>query len=230
VCPTLKWDDAYLPNRGPVLGAADLSAMSKFHRYWPENLDAVAARTLPGVHEKGAFFTRGSGHNKYGGYTEIPTEYQEVMERLAQKHSRAARAVPEPIIATQPGASIGIVTVGGCDAAVREAIAALAGHGVIADYLRIRAFPFDEQVEQFLSSHPINFIVEQNRDAQLKTLLVAETTVDKDRLESILVYGGFPLSSQHVVEAVLEELRPRRDAEHQLSHLNMQRGVSSAVD
>ena len=89
--------------------------MPKFFRYSPEDSDHVAARTLPGVHSKGAFFTRGSGHNKLGGYTEIPDEYQEVMDRLARKHKAAAKAVPAPIIRKQADATFGIVTVGGCD-------------------------------------------------------------------------------------------------------------------
>ena len=91
VCPRFKWDDEYRPNRGRVLGAAELEKLARFHRYSNENDDHVAARTLPGVHAKGAFFTRGSGHNKFGGYTEIPDEYQEVMDRLLRKHRAAAR-------------------------------------------------------------------------------------------------------------------------------------------
>ena len=96
VTPKLKWDDSYRPDRGLVLTAEQLEAMPKFNRYLPENGSAVAARTLPGVHPKGAFFTRGSGHNKFGGYTEMPDEYQEVMDRLLRKHKEAAGFVPAP--------------------------------------------------------------------------------------------------------------------------------------
>ena len=205
VCPRLKWDDAYRPNRGRVLSAAELEALPKFARYTNEDADHVAARTLPGVHSKGAFFTRGSGHNKLGGYTEIPDEYQEVMDRLARKHKAAAKAVPAPIIRKQAGATFGIVSLGGCDLAVREAVEVLAERGVVADYMRVRGFPFDETVEDFLRAHERVFVVEQNRDAQLRTLLTMETNVEgaKEKLKSILVYGGFPLSSRHVVEGVL---------------------------
>jgi len=204
VCPRLKWNDAYRPNRGRVLSAAELEAMPKFFRYSPEDADHVAARSLPGVHSKGAFFTRGSGHNKLGGYTEIPDEYQDVVDRLARKHKAAAQAVPAPIIRTQPGATFGIITVGGCDLAVREAIDLLAERGIVADYLRVRGFPFGAEVEAFLRSHERIFVVEQNRDAQLRTLLTMETSVDgvREKLKSILVYGGFPLSSRHVIDAV----------------------------
>jgi 2-oxoglutarate ferredoxin oxidoreductase subunit alpha len=206
VISRLKWDDRYRPNRGRVLTAAELEAMPKFHRYSPENSDQVAARTLPGVHAKGAFFTRGSGHNKLGVYTEIPDEYQEVMDRLARKHKAAASAVPAPIIRNQPDASFGIISLGGCDAAVREAVDALAERGIIADYMRVRGFPFDDRVEAFLAAHERIFVVEQNRDAQLRTLLTMETSVKKEKLRPILVYGGFPLSSRHVIDGVTSQL------------------------
>jgi 2-oxoglutarate ferredoxin oxidoreductase subunit alpha len=206
VCPRLAWDDAYVPDRGRVLDAAELQAMGKYYRYSPENEEHVAARTLPGVDPIGAFFTRGSGHNRLGGYTEIPDEYQDVMDRLAKKHAAAARAVPAPEIHAREGATIGLVSLGGCDAAMREATEALAAKGIIADYMRIRAFPFDERVEAFLASHQRCFVVEQNRDAQLKTLLTVETGVKKEQLTSVLVYGGFPLSSRHVVDGVTRAL------------------------
>jgi 2-oxoglutarate ferredoxin oxidoreductase subunit alpha len=206
VVPRLKWDDGYRPNRGRVLTAAELEAMPKFHRYANEDADHVAARSLPGVHSKGAFFTRGSGHNKLGGYTEIPDEYQEVMDRLLRKHKAAAKAVPPPAVRMQTDATFGIISVGGCDPAVREAVAALAERGIVADYLRIRAFPFDETVESFLARHDRIFVVEQNRDAQLKTLLTLETQVAKEKLRSVLVYSGFPLSARHVIEGITSQL------------------------
>jgi 2-oxoglutarate ferredoxin oxidoreductase subunit alpha len=204
VCPRLEWDDSYRPDRGRVLTAAELQAMEKFARYSNENADHVAARTLPGVHAKGAFFTRGSGHNKLGGYTEIPDEYQEVMDRLARKHKAAAKAVPAPLIVKQPDATMGIITLGGCDPAVREAIDTLAERGIMADFMRVRGFPFDDSVEAFLRAHDRVFVVEQNRDAQLRTLLTMETAVEgvREKLRSILVYGGFPLSARHVIDGV----------------------------
>jgi 2-oxoglutarate/2-oxoacid ferredoxin oxidoreductase subunit alpha len=206
VCPRLKWDDKYRPNRGRVLSAAELEKLAKFHRYASENEDQVAARTLPGVHAKGAFFTRGSGHNKFGGYTEIPDEYQEVMDRLLRKHQAAAKAVPAPIVQLQTDATFGVISLGGCDPAVREGIAALAERGIVADYMRIRSFPFDDAVEQFLASHDRVFVVEQNRDAQLRSLLTLETGVAKSQLRSVLVYGGFPLSSRHVIDGITSQL------------------------
>jgi 2-oxoglutarate ferredoxin oxidoreductase subunit alpha len=209
VTPRLQWDDAYRPDRGRVLSAEDLKAMDRFFRYSPADDDHVAARSLPGVHARGAFFTRGSGHNKLGAYTETPDEYQEVVDRLALKHRAAARAVPPAVIHTQHDASFGILSLGGCDPAVREAVDLLAIGGVRADYLRVRAFPFGEEVERFLEEHPRTYVVEQNRDAQLRTLLLAETRVGKDKLRSVLVYGGFPLSAQHVVDGISRQEFPQ---------------------
>ena len=203
VVPQLKWDDAYRPDRGRVLTAEDLARIPKFQRYNPEDENHIAARTLPGVDAKGAYFTRGSGHSKSGGYTETPDEYQEVLDRLARKHKAAAAFVPPPVIVTGPGAAFGVVTLGGCDPAVREAIDILAARGVHADFLRVRGFPFGEAVERFLEEHEFCFVVEQNRDGQLRSLLTLETRVPKEKLRSILVYGGFPLSARHVVEEIL---------------------------
>jgi 2-oxoglutarate/2-oxoacid ferredoxin oxidoreductase subunit alpha len=209
VTPKLTWDDSFRPDRGMVLTAEDLESMPKFERFMPLNGSAVAARTLPGVGAKGAFFTRGSGHNKYGAYTEIPDEYQEVMDRLLRKHKESAAFVPEPVIERRGGARAGIITIGGCDPAVREAIAILDRQGMPMDYMRIRGFPFDEPVEAFIAEHEICYVVEQNRDAQLRSLLVLETSAPKEKLRSILSYGGFPLSASHVLEAItpgVEEL------------------------
>ena len=103
VVPRLTWDGSYTPDRGRVLNAEEVSQIAKFQRYYPEDENFVAARTLPGIHSKGAFFTRGSGHNKYGGYTETPSEYQEVVDRLLKKHKAAAKFVPAPVIVKRPG-------------------------------------------------------------------------------------------------------------------------------
>jgi 2-oxoglutarate ferredoxin oxidoreductase subunit alpha len=206
VVPKLQWDDAYRPDRGLVLEKAQIEALKQFQRYLPTNGDAIVARTLPGVDPKAAYFTRGSGHNKFGNYTEVPDEYQEVLDRLARKHASAAEFVPPPVIETRRGARIGIVTIGGCDSAVREAIDRLEQQGVAADYMRVRGFPFAAAVTKFLEEHDYSFIVEQNRDAQFRTLLTIETSIAKEKLRSVLVYGGFPLSARHVIDGVLSQL------------------------
>jgi 2-oxoglutarate ferredoxin oxidoreductase subunit alpha len=205
VVPRFAWDDSYRPDRGRVMDAQELERISKFLRYTGEDENHVAARSLPGVHPKGAFFTRGSGHTKFGDYTEMPDDYQEVLDRLLRKHKASARAVPPPIIHSR-GASVGVVTIGGCDPAVREALDVLARQGIEADFMRLRGFPFDERVEAFLNGHDMCFVVEQNRDAQLRSLLTLETNVPKDKLRSVLVYGGFPLSAKHVIEGITSQL------------------------
>jgi 2-oxoglutarate ferredoxin oxidoreductase subunit alpha len=208
VTPRLQWDDSYRPDRGKVLTAADLAKLEKFTRYWPADENNVAARTLPGIDAKGAFFIRGSGHNKFGGYTEIPDEYQEVVDRLARKHRSAAKFVPESIVQRQAGATFGLISLGGCDSALRESVEVLAKAGLKADYLRVRGFPFDEAVTQFCAAYDTVFVVEQNRDGQLRTLLINETPVPKEKLRSVLIYGGFPLSARSVVEHVTAALQP----------------------
>ncbi len=203
VVPRLTWDDARVPDRGRVLTAADLEKLPVYHRYNNEDADHVAARTLPGVDPRGAFFTRGSGHTKTGAYTEIPDEYQEVVDRLARKHAAAATHVPAPVIERSEGASIGLLTIGGCDLAVREAIDILDEKNIACGYLRVRGFPFAASVAAFIAEHDVVYVVEQNRDAQLRSLLILEAGADPSHLRSIRTYGGFPLSAQSVVEAVI---------------------------
>jgi len=207
VTPRLTWDDSYKPDRGKVLSREELAGMAKYFRYSPPDEDFVPPRTVPGVHAKGAFFTRGSGHNKLGVYTEVPDEYQEVVDRLLQKHKAAAKYVPAPVIERREDAKFGIVSIGGCDNAVREALDRLAERGIAADYMRLRGFPFDTAVDEFLMRHPYSFVVEQNRDAQLKSLLTLETAVPKEKMVSLLYYGGFPLSAKNVVDGVSKHLQ-----------------------
>jgi 2-oxoglutarate ferredoxin oxidoreductase subunit alpha len=214
VVPRLKWDDSYQPDRGRVLSAEDLKKIPKFQRYTNEDENHITPRTLPGVDAKGAFFTRGSGHNKFGGYTESPDEYREVMDRLLLKHKAAAKFIPPPIIERRVDAQFGVVTLGGCDLAVREALDLLAQRGIVADFMRLRGFPFDETVQSFLNEHDFCYVIEQNRDAQLRSLLTLETEVAKDKLRSVLVYGGFPLSAKHVMDGILGGLGVPEPSEH----------------
>ncbi|MCS6912814.1 MAG: 2-oxoacid:acceptor oxidoreductase subunit alpha [Myxococcales bacterium] len=203
--PRLRWDDSFRPDRGKVPSAEQLERMEIFYRYLDVDGDGICARTLPGIHPRGAYFTRGSGHNKLGGYTEDAAEYTEVMQRLARKIRGAAEAVPGPIILRREGARASLVTMGGCDRAVREAIDRLAEEGLPLDYMRVRGFPFGDAVARFLAEHEINWVVEQNRDAQLRSLLLLETKVARERLRSITSYGGLPLSWQQVAEGILHD-------------------------
>ncbi len=201
--PELKWDDSYQPDRGKVLSSDDLDELDKFVRYTDFDGDGIPYRTLPGVNPKGAYFVRGSGHNRQGGYTEDSTEYQEVMDRLMIKWNTAKTLVPPAILSpASKKTRLGIIAYGSSHGAVVEARDRLAERGVYADYLRLRAFPFGAEVEAFLASHDTLFVVEQNRDAQMKSLLMLETQTNASKLVSILHYNGMPIPSECVVEAI----------------------------
>jgi 2-oxoglutarate ferredoxin oxidoreductase subunit alpha len=202
--PRLTWDDGYRPDRGKVLDAEALAALPRFSRYLDVDGDGVAARTLPGVGAKGAYFVRGSGHDKHAGYTEDAEAYQEVVDRLKRKFEHAASAMPSPVFHLQDGATVGLVTIGGCDAAVREAADTLRTQGILVDIMRVRGFPFNAEVLEFLGRHQQTFVVEQNRDAQLRSLLAIELGVPRDNMTSILDYGGLPLCAKVVVDAVVK--------------------------
>jgi 2-oxoglutarate ferredoxin oxidoreductase subunit alpha len=206
MCPDLKWDAAYQPDRGKVMSKDDLEKIEKFWRYYDHDGDGIPYRSLPGVHRKGAFFTRGSGHNQYGGYTEDSAEYQIVLDRLKRKFDTAKKLVPAAVQMGSGNNAIGLLSIGSCDGAVREAMEQLQRRGIHVDYLRVRGFPFGDEVEHFLRHHQQIFIIEQNRDAQLKSLLVLETAVEKAKLHSILHYSGLPIPAQCVVEGVCAEL------------------------
>jgi len=216
--PALQWDPDYRPDRGKLLDADDLKGLSdRFSRYLDPDNDGIPFRTLPGVDPAGAFFTRGSGHSKHGSYTEDAAEYQEVMDRLKRKFETARRHVPAPLIEyarPAPGAAAGhprptecgIVSLGSCNLAVREARKALLAGGTALDYCRIRAFPFTEELERFLAEHETVFVIEQNRDAQLRGMLLMETGARREQLVSILHYNGLPIASAHVEGAILRHL------------------------
>jgi 2-oxoglutarate ferredoxin oxidoreductase subunit alpha len=219
MCRDLKWDDSYRPDRGKVLGKEEVLKLEKFYRYLDKDGDGIGYRTLPGVHPKAAYFTRGSGHNQYGTYTEDSVEYQIVLDRLMKKWETAKKLVPRAVIDATAGSDIGIVSIGSCDGAIHEAMDVLKGLGVGVDYMRVRAFPFSEDVGRFLSAHKLLFVVEQNRDAQFRALLTLETAVEKSKLRSLLSYSGLPISSTFIVEGVLAEVRPTpklqpKDAAH----------------
>jgi 2-oxoglutarate ferredoxin oxidoreductase subunit alpha len=202
----LKWDDNFRPDRGKVLNAEEVEKLKRFSRYVDADGDGIAARTLPGVSPKGSYFTRGSGHDKLGNYTEDSAAYQEVMDRLVRKLANAAKAVPAPELNAQQGAEIGIVGFGGCHAAIREAVDVLRAQGVAVDYMRIRGFPFDQPVADFLNAHETVFVVEQNRDAQMRSLLAIELGVPRDHMTPVLDYDGLPLTARMVVSAVTNHL------------------------
>jgi 2-oxoglutarate ferredoxin oxidoreductase subunit alpha len=201
-----QWDDSYVPDRGKVLRADEVEKLNVFHRYYDHDGDAIPQRTLPGDHPKGAYFTRGSGHNMYGAYTENADEYQQVVDRLLRKWDTAKTLVPKPVIESLDKNRIGIISVGSCDHAVREAIDTLGSQGVGINYCRVRAFPFSPEVQEFIDSHDKLYVVEQNRDAQLKSLLRLELRVHDEDLTEILHYNGLPMNAGFVVNAINQDM------------------------
>ena len=210
--PEFDFDETRVPDRGKVLSAEDLDKMDKFYRYLDVDGDGITYRTLPGTHPKGSYFTRGSGHTKYGSYTEDAEEYQDVMDRLLLKWETARSLVPAAEIEYSKFNKSAILSVGSSHAACTEALDRLAKQKVSLNYCRVRAFPFSDSVKEFIDKHDVVYVVEQNRDAQLRTLLILDSQVDPAKLVPVLHYNGIPLNPGFVVDRVLEEIAKGRAA------------------
>jgi len=202
MCPELKWDESYRPDRGKVLTAAQLEEMDKFYRYLDVDGDGIPYRTLPGEHPKGSYFTRGSGHTKYGAYTEDSAAYQDVVDRLLVKWDTARGLVPKADVQYSKFNQCAILSVGSCDGAVKEALVRLGDDGISMNYCRIKGFPFGEEVRDFIDQHERIYVVEQNRDAQLRSLLTLDLDLDPARLVPVLHYNGMPISARFIVDRV----------------------------
>lgn len=210
--PELEWDESYVPDRGKVLNAEQLEEMDKFYRYLDVDGDGIPYRTLPGVHPKGAYFTRGSGHTKLGAYTEDAAAYQDVVDRLLVKWETARGILPGPEIQYSKFNKSGIITIGSGGGACKEALDRLAVEDIGLNYCRIRSFPFNKDVADFIEQHDVVYVVEQNRDAQLRTLLINDIEANQSKLVSLLHYNGMPINSGFVVSRVLEEIAKGRTA------------------
>ncbi len=198
------WDDERRYDRGKVLSANDLDEIERFGRYLDVDGDGIGYRTYPGTHpSKGAFFTRGTSRDEYATYTEKPEAYVDNMNRLLLKWETAKTLVPGPIIESS-GRRAGIMFYGTTASPMPEALDRLTDDGVQLDTMRIRSFPFSESVQEFIDSHEILFLAEQNRDAQMKTLLVNELGIDPARIISVLYFGGFSISADTIHEQVIE--------------------------
>ena len=211
--PELTWDDNYRPDRGKVLNAEEVDNLEKFHRYLDTDGDGITARTLPGENAKGAYFVRGSSHNKWGAYTESSAEYKDLLDRLLVKWETAKSMVPAPVfLPAKKPTTIGVIAYGSSDGAVTEALDKLAAQGVHADYMRLRAYPFNADVAAFIDDHETVFVVEQNRDAQMRSLLILGTNIDSRKLIPVLHYDGMPIPSQFVVDGLSSHLNPEAAA------------------
>ncbi len=196
-------------NRGKILTAEDLKKAGEFARYKDVDGDAIPYRTLPGTdHPKASFFTRGSGHNEKALYSERPEDYQNLMERLGRKFETARTLVPAPVVVQTGKSKIGIIAFGTSDFAVTESRDQMKKeYGVEADYLRLRAYPFSKEVRDFVASHERIYVVEQNRDAQMLSLLKLDLPAGETiKLRSVRHFNGLPIDARSVTdEIVLQE-------------------------
>ncbi|MDD2882624.1 MAG: 2-oxoacid:acceptor oxidoreductase subunit alpha [Rhodoferax sp.] len=208
LCKPFVWDDARTYDTGKVMTAAELEAGKDFGRYNDVDGDGIPWRTLPGTHPtKGSYFTRGTSKDAYARYSERGPDYVYNMERLLKKFKTAADLVPQPIIhmAVQD-TRLGVIYFGSTTPAMREAIDVLEADGVHLDALRLQAFPFPASVEKFLATHDTVFVVEQNRDAQMRTLLVNELDANPKQLVKVLHYDGTPITARFIVSAIAAKL------------------------
>ena len=211
LCEPLQWDDARTYDRGKVMRYEEIEAGRDFGRYLDIDGDGVAYRTYPGTHPKrGAYFTRGTTKDRYARYSETGPDYVDNMQRLQRKFETAKTLLPKPLLypAERP-ARFGAIFYGSTSPAMQEALDVLAQRGIHVNALRVRAFPFQDEIADFVASHPWVFVVEQNRDAQLKTLLVNEAKVNPTRLLSVLHYDGTPITARFIADQISQHAAAR---------------------
>ena len=208
LCEPFAWDDKKTYDRGKIMSAEELEAGKTFGRYLDVDGDAIPFRTLPGTHPtRGAFFTRGTSRDRFAKYSEEGAVYQDNMQRLLRKFETAKGLVPAPVVTKAPDkARYGVIYFGSTSPALREAMAALETQGLHLDTMRLRAFPFSDAVVDFINSHDQVFLIEQNRDAQMRMLLVNECAIDPARFISILHFDGTPITARFIIGAITERM------------------------
>jgi 2-oxoglutarate ferredoxin oxidoreductase subunit alpha len=219
VTEPFAWDDAHVHDRGKVLDADTLDRFREIKgkdwgRYLDADGDAIPYRTLPGTHPtKGAFFTRGTSHDESARYTEDGRIHARVIDRIRRKFDMAATLVPKPeVTARDRSGKTGLIYFGANVHAVNEGLDLLEREGIRINALRLKAFPFTQEVHAFCAAHERIFVVEQNRDAQMRALLMTEADVPGHKLIPALSYDGMPMTAAFVRNTVLNELRPAQAA------------------
>ena len=209
LCAPFEWDETRQYDRGKVMTAAELEAGKDFGRYKDVDGDGIPWRTLPGTHPtKGSYFTRGTTRDPYARYSERGPDYLYNVERLLRKFRTAADLVPQPVLrqaARKTG--LGVVYFGSTSPAMHEALDVLLQDGIHLDALRLRAFPFPESVASFIAEHDIVFVVEQNRDAQMRQLIITELEIDPARLVKVLHFDGTPITARFITRSITEHAR-----------------------
>ena len=218
LCEPLQWNDARQFDRGKVMSATALEAGKDFGRYKDVDGDGIAWRTLPGTHaSKGSYFTRGTTRDAYARYSEAGPDYLYNVHRLLKKFATAANLVPQPVMrAAAKKTRLGVLYFGSTAPAMDEALEALAASHIHLDAMRLRAFPFPASVEEFIAKHDHVFVVEQNRDAQMRGLLINELEIDPAWLMKVLHYDGTPITARFITEAITNHVHalavaPRRE-------------------
>ena len=208
-CSPFKWDDARVYDRGKVMSAEALETSADFGRYADVDGDGIAYRTYPGTHPtKGAFFTRGTTKDRHARYSEQGLTYVDNMQRLLRKFETAKKLVPQPVMRkANKKTEFGVIYFGSTSPAMSESCEVLEEHGVMLDMLRVRAFPFSEAVSNFVAEHEKIFVVEQNRDAQMRFLLANELNVDPAKLVPILHYDGTPITARFITGMIAGRMR-----------------------
>ncbi|MEO7549493.1 MAG: 2-oxoacid:acceptor oxidoreductase subunit alpha, partial [Ramlibacter sp.] len=209
LCKPFAWEEGRDYDRGKVMTAEELEAGKDFGRYKDVDGDGIPWRTLPGTHPtKGSDFTRGTTRNPYAQYSERGPDYIYNVERLLKKFATAAALVPQPVLqAASRKTRLGVIYFGSTSPAMQEALEVLTGAGIHLDAMRLRAFPFPDEVARFIAAHDKVFVVEQNRDAQMRSLLVNELEIDPARLVKVLHYDGTPITARFIIEAIAARVR-----------------------
>ena len=208
LCKPFAWNEEKKYDRGKVLSAKDLDEMS-FGRYLDVDGDGIPYRTIPGTHStKGSFFTRGSSRDEYAKYTEDGDVYAKNMDRLVKKWNTAKTQVPAPEITIHnPNAKIGIIYFGTSSYAAQETVDLLKEKNILVNEMRMLSFPFSNEVKQFIDQHEQIFVIEQNRDAQFRSLLMIELDINPNKLLKVLQYNGMPITAAFIYQSMISQIK-----------------------
>ena len=213
ICDPLNWDDGRQYDRGKILNEQQLDEIEEYGRYQDIDGDGIPYRTYPGTHpSKGSYFTRGSSHDANAAYTEDGDIYAEIMDRISLKFKTALNYIPEPEISSLGSNTRGVIYLGTTTSAIKETLDNLQKKGISLDTMRLKGFPFHESVGDFINEHEIVYVIEQNRDAQLKSLLKIECNASEEQMFSILSYNGVLITAQQIEKEILDSLSTSNNA------------------